>query len=338
MTTDKMERRLNTAPMPRNLVNNLRRVGYDLATIAQDIGLNPQYIESGLTPLEADALFTRAYEVIGDPAICLKVGMEVDPKLYNSSPLYAMIAPTLAVGMERHATFSPLVLGFPMSVVVNGDYAELKIDSRYLESRSYCFAKVDYHFTSMLGFMHLTTERPIRPCYMRLRRPEPDFAELYQEKFHCPVTFGEEENVMAITLEDYNCPQVTHNPAMEPLFAEAVDQLMRDLQDDSINGRVRRALETSTDLRDMSLASLARLLIVSERTLQRRLAEEKLTFAEILDDARQQWAMRALALKEMNTQELAYRLGFANVNSFYRAFKRWTGETVDRFRKAQQQA
>lgn len=334
--TDNLERRINTAPMPRNLVNNLRKAGFDLTAIAHEIGIDPQYIDSGLTPLEADALLVRAYEVIGDDAICLKVGMEVDPKLYNSSPFYAMIGATLAVGMERHASFSPLVMGFPMSVVLNGPYAELKIDSRSLELRPYCFTKVDYHFTSMLGFMRLTTERPIRPGYIKLRRPEPDFVDLYQEKFDCPVTFGEEENVMAVALDDYNAPQVTHNPALEPLFAEAVDRLMRDLQDDSINGRVRRALETSPDLRDISLASLARILVVSERTLQRRLGEEKVTFAELLDDARQQWALRALALKEMNTQELAYRLGFSNVNSFYRAFKRWTGGTVEEFRKAQQ--
>ncbi|UVC10385.1 AraC family transcriptional regulator ligand-binding domain-containing protein [Rhizobium sp. TH2] len=332
---DNLERRLNTAPMPRNLVENLRKAGHDIVQMARDIGVDPLYIESGLTPLEADALFVKAYEVIGDPAICLKVGMEVDPKLYNFSPLYAMIGATLAIGMERHATFSPLVLGFLMRAEINGQYAELKIDSAYLEFRPYCFAKVDYHFTSMLGFMRLTTEKPIKPRYMKLRRPEPDFAALYQEKFDCPVTFSDEENVMAITLEDYNSPQLTYNPAMEPLFAEAVDQLMHDLQDDSIKGRVRRALETNADLREVSLASLAKTLVVSERTLQRRLSEEKVTFAELLDGVRQQFAMRALAFKEMNNQELAYRLGFANVNSFYRAFKRWTGETVERFRRTQ---
>lgn len=328
--------RLNTAPLARNLLNNMLKAGYDLTQISQEAGIDPQLIESGLTESEMDTLITKAWDTAGDPAIGLKVGREVDPKLLNMPGLYALVAPTLDVAIGRYADFIPMVWGFTMTIVENGSYMELKIDSRSVESRPYGFAKVDFQYTSIMAFMHLTTERHIRPRYVKLRRPEPDFAQLYKDQFQCPVRFSETENVMAFSRVDYQSRQVTHRPVMEPFLAAGVADLMRDLKDDSISGRVRRVLETSPDLRDVSLASLAGLLVVSERTLQRRLAEEGMTFADLLDDARRQSAMRALTLKDTSTNDLAYQLGFASVNSFYRAFKRWTGETVERFRQSQQ--
>ncbi|MDB5555947.1 MAG: AraC family transcriptional regulator [Rhizobium sp.] len=333
---DDLERRLNTAPLARNLINNMLKAGYDLTQISREAGIDPHFIESGLTESEMDTLITRAWDVAGDPAIGLKVGHKIDPKLLNMPGLYALVAPTLDIAIGRYADFIPMVWGFTMTIVENGSYVELKIDSRSVESRPYGFAKVDFQYTSIMAFMHLTTERHIRPRYMKLRRAEPDFVQLYKDQFQCPIRFSEAENVMAFSRADYQSRQVTHRPVMEPFLAAGVADLMRDLKDDSINGRVRRFLETSPDLRDVSLASLANLLAVSERTLQRRLAEEEMTFADLLDDVRRQSAMRALTLKDTNTSDLAYQLGFSSVNSFYRAFKRWTGETVERFRKSRQ--
>lgn len=334
--TDNLDRRFNTAPLARNLINNMLTAGYDLAEISRDAGIDPRYLESGLTASELDALTARAWESIGDPALGLKIGGQVDPKLLNMPGLYALVAPTVEVAVGRLATFAPLVWGYPMAVVEKGSYMELKVDCRGDEAYSYRSARVDMQYTYLLGFLELTTERQIRPRYLKLRRPEPDFVQLYKDTFQCPVRFGEKENVMALSREDFGVRQLTQNPVMEPFLAKAAEDLLRDLKDDSISGRVRRFLETSPDLRDVSLASVARLLVVSERTLQRRLSEEDISFADLLDDVRRQWAVRELTLKETSTTELADRLGFASVNSFYRTFKRWTGETVERFRKARQ--
>lgn len=334
--TDDFEPRTNTAPLGGNLINNMLRAGYSLSQISREVGIDPKLIESGLTEAEMDALLSRTWDTIGDPAIGLKLGRQIDPKLLNMPGLYALVAPTVDVAVARHASFAPLVWGFSMTIAENGSYMEIKIDSRSEEFRPYTFAKVDFQFTALLAFMHLTTERQIRPRYVKLRRSQPEFAQLYRDEFQCPVRFSEEENVMAFARDDYRSRQLTHNPVMEPFLAKIVADLMRDLKDNSIGSRARRLLETSPDLKDVSLASVAKLLVVSERTLQRRLADEKVTFAELVDDVRREFAMRALTFRETNTTELAYRLGFKNVNSFYRAFKRWTGETVERFRKARQ--
>jgi AraC-like DNA-binding protein len=54
--------------------------------------------------------------------------------------------------------------------------------------------------------------------------------------------------------------------------------------------------------------------------------------ARLLGDARRELACRHLEGGRLGLSETAYLLGFANPNSFFRAFKRWTGTTPDAYR------
>ena len=65
----------------------------------------------------------------------------------------------------------------------------------------------------------------------------------------------------------------------------------------------------------------------SDRTLGRRLAEQGISFDELIDDIRKDLAMRYLDEGQVKLQELAFLLGFSTHASFTSAFKRWTGKT-----------
>jgi AraC-like DNA-binding protein len=48
---------------------------------------------------------------------------------------------------------------------------------------------------------------------------------------------------------------------------------------------------------------------------------------------RRDLAFRYLSHREVSHSEIAFRLGFAHVEAFYRAFKRWTGLTPLSYQK-----
>lgn len=75
-------------------------------------------------------------------------------------------------------------------------------------------------------------------------------------------------------------------------------------------------------------------LHMSARTLQRRLDAEGTTFSAVADTAREQRARALLADPSLPLGEVAYRLGFADLATFGRAFKRWTGMSPGRARSA----
>jgi AraC-like DNA-binding protein len=80
---------------------------------------------------------------------------------------------------------------------------------------------------------------------------------------------------------------------------------------------------------------MAKLLGVSERTLQRRLADIGRSYSDVVEEFRREEAARLLATPGVHLVEVASRLGYAEQTSFTRAFRRWTGVTPGSWRARQ---
>lgn len=72
---------------------------------------------------------------------------------------------------------------------------------------------------------------------------------------------------------------------------------------------------------------------LSVRTLQRRLAEHKMDFSGIAERTRFDLAVALLADPANSIVDVAYDLGYSDVSSFSRAFRRWSGASPGRFRR-----
>ncbi len=78
--------------------------------------------------------------------------------------------------------------------------------------------------------------------------------------------------------------------------------------------------------------SLAQRLCMSASTLRRRLAEEGQTYQGLKDSVRKELAIVWLAEPAISFSEIATRLGFADVSSFYKAFRKWSGSNPGHYR------
>jgi len=72
---------------------------------------------------------------------------------------------------------------------------------------------------------------------------------------------------------------------------------------------------------------VAKKLGMSERTLARRLAEEGVTFIEVLQQLKASLASRYLEDDGMSISRIAWLLGFEEASSFSHACRRWTGKS-----------
>ncbi len=82
------------------------------------------------------------------------------------------------------------------------------------------------------------------------------------------------------------------------------------------------------------LPAVASALSMSVRTLRRKLAEQNTTFQSISDRVCQREALGLLGSDVSTVSEVAQALGFADVRSFRRAFKRWTGSVPSAARRS----
>jgi AraC-like DNA-binding protein len=120
-------------------------------------------------------------------------------------------------------------------------------------------------------------------------------------------------------------------PSADPRLHETLRALAGtlDLGDDTseLERAVRARLRTSLPHGGMDAKAMARALGMSARTLHRRLGELGRSFQQIVDDFRQDEALRLLDDRRQSLAQIARRLGFSEQSSFQRAFKRWTGSS-----------
>jgi len=126
---------------------------------------------------------------------------------------------------------------------------------------------------------------------------------------------------------------VTHNV---DLLAAVLPQLDAGLaalaREQTFTDHVDAVLARSMRGQRPSVEALARELAISTRTLQRKLALDGTSYQQQLDRVRSRIARRLLGSTDLAAGEIAWFLGFEEVNSFSRAFNQWEGMTPQRWR------
>ena len=80
------------------------------------------------------------------------------------------------------------------------------------------------------------------------------------------------------------------------------------------------------------VGDVAKVLHMSRRTLQRKLAEADLTYQQLVDDTRKDLALRYIEEPGKSITEITFLLGFSGQSAFTRAFRRWTGKSPTNYR------
>lgn len=160
--------------------------------------------------------------------------------------------------------------------------------------------------------------------------PESDAFETF---FHCPVTVGE-ENRITFRNADLHLPFISRNDAMWDYLAPELQRRLSEMDRGSTYGeRVRAALVEILPRGESAIGAVAEKLAVSPRSLQRFLKAEGTTYQKELDHTRLLLASEYLKDDTLTTADLAYLLGYRDLSTFLRAFRRWTGKTVGEYRK-----
>jgi AraC-like DNA-binding protein len=98
--------------------------------------------------------------------------------------------------------------------------------------------------------------------------------------------------------------------------------------------QVRAQLRGRLAVGEPSMTEVARALGLATRTLRRRLAEERATFQQLLDEVRMQLAGELFTRAGASVTQVAFDLGFSDSTAFARAHKRWHGQAPTVSRRA----
>jgi AraC-like DNA-binding protein len=157
-------------------------------------------------------------------------------------------------------------------------------------------------------------DRAFAPATLRFAAPAYGFV-FDREYLHTPLASSDPD--LHVVLCEHVAMTLAHLDSHQTLAAKVRDLAMNDL------GRG-----------NPTASGVAAQLRMSSRTLSRRLEREGTTFGTVLDQLRRELALRYVGNHgDIAFAEVGFRLGFAHVEAFHRAFKRWTGVTPLTYRR-----
>lgn len=180
------------------------------------------------------------------------------------------------------------------------------------------------------------------PTTIELMLPAPADESPFQHFFSAPLGFSANRNRLSFErhVEAIKIPHASLDllNLMKTRADGVIEQIKESSVDKETTDQVTRLLISTLMGQEPDKARIAEQLGMSQRTLQRRLSSEGSSYQQVLDNTRHQLALDYLKQPELTISDIAYLLGFTEPSAFYRAFKKWHGQTPGQLRDADKAA
>jgi AraC-like DNA-binding protein len=316
------------------VLERLSALGVDVAAALDRAGLpSSRFTSGGVVLSTADYFaFWRAVEAFASPDVGLRLGSEAIPGRLDIGTIAALDSASAGEALAKIVRFKRLCM--PERVQLEIEDAEASIAFHWLHAVDDSpKVLVDSTFAYVLALIVRGTRGSVRPARVELARRRTNCAAL-EQFFGCPIAFDATHDRLVFSVGTLALPFVSRSAALEPLFSSSSVEsaLAHALGAVRFTEDVRNALRRIMVGGRPSVEKLAAALQTSARTLQRRLREERTSYQKLLDDERERTARRLLSDTDLEAGEIAFALGFEELNSFSRAFQIWAGATPTRWR------
>ncbi len=159
----------------------------------------------------------------------------------------------------------------------------------------------------------------------------------FEAFFDCKVLFGASHTEIALAPEALNQPNKLGDRGISDFLTQHLEaEVARLPEPSSLQDEVRHHLVSRLSDGAPQASDVATSMGMSERTFYRRLADENLSFRDVLREAQVALAQDLLADSDCTIAEVAFLTGYSEQSTFSRAFKRWVGTAPAQFRQRSQ--
>ncbi|MCB9501602.1 MAG: AraC family transcriptional regulator ligand-binding domain-containing protein [Deferribacteres bacterium] len=284
------------------------------------------------TPLVTAEEYYRFWEALGQaskdtPDFGVRFAKTVSTNTTAPAIIAFLSSSNLNSALTRIAHYKPVVAPVRMFVEQHDGQTNFAFTGLFQDG-SLPMLFVAFELVFWIELARIAIREQIIPLRVHCNVNLPDM-EKY-ESFLGTAIVKDEVNRITFSATDAQKPFLTVNHGMWSILKPAFDKRMEDLRlDASFRDRVRACLLDMLASGRYSMSCVASKLAISSRTLQRRLWEEGTTFQKILDELREELASHYLSTTDYTSTEISFLLGYEEPNSFFRAFRSWTGQTPE---------
>lgn len=308
-----------------------------LAAVLREHGYDPSVVgRVPLHPLDDTAflqLCTRVVAATGDTALGLRFGAALQLGGHGVLGHALMSCRTLRQAAELLVRHNPLrSQNGRVRLAYEGDRTILSFTPAFEVPGAPHFL-CDMFFAAATNGIRQLLGRELARADLELAFYPEIPREIYEQYLRIPVKFGAAANRLIGPTDIMDAPLQAAGVATAPAYLRQCELLLRQMEAaGGYESAVRRLLLSSRG-RFPGAPEIARGLNLSERTLRRRLQEEKTSYQAIVNDVRNHLARQYLIDTDLSVADIGILVGFEDLSNFRHAFQRWNGVSPSRFRK-----
>ncbi len=316
----------------------LEDYGIDPDPVFRRVNLDPDLLfEPGARYPLADisALWRELEKLIEDPCFGLKTADHWHPSHFGTIG-YAMLASgSVRMGLERLMRYHRVVSDARFGELVDDpEHDKLHVRLNWNEEEPWTAAREDAALTYILSSCRLNFNKRLDPRQVEMTHSRYECLRRYETFFNCRVRLNQPAPVLSFSTADVDKPLRSGDEYLAHFHDKIMDDYVSRLSEVRLIRSVQKVLAARLTDGLVTVDSVARQLGMSTRKLQRELKLEGTTYQQLLDRTRKELAQRYVRDVSNDLTEVAFILGFADLSTFSRSFKRWTGQSPSRYRKS----
>jgi AraC-like DNA-binding protein len=313
------------------------KVAFDRLVLAA--GLDPALLAVPDTMIDQDrwvAVLEATARETGNPCFSIELAFALPWRDLGVLGYVILHSPTVGAAMENSARYLAVQqTGGSLALTVGpaiARYTYAMLDPRiteYGQNAESVFALVVRIVRELAGVASWG------PREVTFTHRGPDDPGRHERLLRCPVRFARKENALVLASGDLATRLATADATLLPiLIRHAAESLTRAPSKGAFSDEVRRAVIAAISAGEPTIEEVATRLGTNPRSVQRRLAADRLSFKAIVETSRLALSERYLADPRLSLTEAAFLLGYSDLSAFSRAFRRWTGKTALEFRRS----
>src|SRR6478735_5670152 len=317
------------AGITRLAVARLASAGVAAAPLLKAVGLSEEMLadhDQRVPARRQVALLDRAATALGDDQLGFNLSQEFDPRALGLLFYVMASSQTLGEALQRIARYSSITNEALVFRVADGGELSVKLIYAGLPRHSDKH-QAEFCIFGAIRLCRLLTGSNLVPQRVSFAHHRSGDTGAMSRFAGTQVEFGADIDAFVLRADTRERALVNADPYLNELMLTDCEAALSSRASNAspLRVSVENAIAPLLPHGKVRADVIARLLGMSERTLARRLAEEGLSFSEILQQMRRDLAVRYLSDGDLPVSKIAWLLGFHEVSAFSHAFKQWTG-------------
>jgi AraC-like DNA-binding protein len=309
--------------------------GVDPQRVLADCGVERNLLGNPKLALDLGSyvhMMERASFSTGNDNFGLEFGQAFKPEMLGLIGWIALASPSLEAAVVNLAKLFPYhQQATETRLVCDGRYLRLEyriLDGRIVERRQDAeltlgmFANIFRHCLGV-GWA---------PEAVHCEHLKPDGWREHERVFNAAVHFGQRTNAIVFRRQDLSRRMPHADLKRLGNFRNELIRVAGGVGTVSLLDKLKAEIRASLPGGALGIGDVADILRLPRWTLQRRLAEQGLNFAMVVDLTRRELAAVYIRQPHVAATDIAFALGYSELSALSRAFRRWYGLSPQQLR------